>query len=154
MQSDAGSSSKPTTDSFRVKGWSECWKQEAECNAHVRPLWKQGQFACGLKDRKIRVEKKCSSAPDDSVSDNGLLSWPTPHYAWATPPHPEQQQGLANKEVFCNRCSVDFKEWMEEWVNEQTNRMSFSSRLAMFLLFFRERLSPYSSVNCFLTYWK
>ena len=37
---------------------------------------------------------------------------------------------------------------MKEWVNEQMNRISYPSRLAMFLLLFGKHLSPYCFVKC------
>lgn len=92
--------------------------------ADMGPFWKQGLCACGmltssLKDRKIRVEKECSSASDS----------PTMGFSTANPclclGLTEELQGVASKEMLCNRCSVGFVRMRKEGVKEQMNRMPF-----------------------------
>ena len=122
--------------------WMVTARSRAQCLCEEEP------FACGLKEKfkwKILfcIWWSCFWQWTSLFAKPCLCLGP-----------PEEQQGLASKEMRCNRYSVDFKEWVKEWVNEQMNRASFLSRLAMFLLFFGGHLSAYSFVKCFLTYWK
>ena len=106
----------------------------------------EGKTICLWPQRKIQVENKYSSTSDDPISDNGLPYWLSPDYVWG----PQRNNRAWQAKKCFVRGTLDFKEWMKEWVNEQMNRTSFLSRLAMFLLLFRGHLSAYSFVKCFL----
>ena len=56
-------------------------KAGPECGACMGPCWKQRLCACGtmingLRDRQIRVQKECSSAPDILFLTMGLSMTP------------------------------------------------------------------------------
>lgn len=92
--------------------------------ADMGPFWKQGLCACGmmtsnLRDRKIRVEKECSS-----TSDSLTMGFPTANPCLCLG-LTEEVQGVASKEMLCHRCSVGFVRIRKEGVREQMNRMPF-----------------------------